>query len=188
MGPRPFSRGNTAMGPGGVPDRSRFNGAAAFQPRKLGICPTCGCVKTVLQWGRGLSAAETPQAARGPMKGEPASMGPRPFSRGNDFLALRTHHADIASMGPRPFSRGNFSSWNCGSRMRSELQWGRGLSAAETSPNMLNTRKAGVWLQWGRGLSAAETVRPPRLGLRRRLASMGPRPFSRGNETARSRP
>ena len=59
-----------------------FNGAAALQPRKA---PTTRrrCWKLfALQWGRGSSAAEgLPPSARG-VPADPASMGPRLFSRG----------------------------------------------------------------------------------------------------------
>ncbi len=87
--------------------RPCFNGAAAFQPRKRERKPMSLNGVGRLQWGRGLSAAET----RGPddqqQRDLHASMGPRPFSRGNDSLGSEIIDRYEASMGPRPFSRGN---------------------------------------------------------------------------------
>ena len=109
MGPRLFSRGNhdpsawhrgklrmlqwgrgfsaaeiaASREPGAHAER-RFNGAAAFQPRK----------------------SVSPRQGVGERAG--ASMGPRLFSRGNLGLrGLRGLLPGFASMGPRLFSRGN---------------------------------------------------------------------------------
>ena len=85
MGPRLFSRGNKKVEKEKKGRRQRFNGAAAFQPRK--------------------SANVTPRwLAR-----SAASMGPRLFSRGN----IPERGADAGGAG---------------------LQWGRGFSAAEMTP------------------------------------------------------
>jgi len=108
MGPRLFSRGNVAYPAGCVVNLIRFNGAAAFQPRKLPRSPPArrhrrgfnGAAAfqprkratvnpaawhlAALQWGRGFSAAETCSQVGG--------------VRGGDLM----------------------------------LQWGRGFSAAET--------------------------------------------------------
>ena len=62
---------------------------------------------------------------------------------------------------------------------RQELQWGRGLSAAEGAERKRKAAAAAA-LQWGRGLSAAEGVRPQEAHGHGRDASMGPRPFGRG--------
>ena len=60
-------------------------------------------------------------------------------------------------MGPRPFSRGN----------------------AFDSVGLL---KGATELQWGRGLSAAEMIDLLYTDAERYLTSMGPRPFTRGND------
>src|SRR6266851_4680178 len=85
----------------------------------------------MLQWGRALSSAE---------------MHPR---------TVRAHRAhDRASMGPRPFERGN-SAVTFGPRTIARLQWGRALSSAEIVGN--NAGKLDKFeLQWGRALSSAE--------------------------------
>ncbi len=91
----------------GAPGLSRFNGAAAFQPRKCGGGGLAAWHYHLLQWGRGLSAAEIRSVETAIQPQQTASMGPRPFSRGND---------------PRKASIFN---------AQCSLQWGRGLSAAE---------------------------------------------------------
>jgi len=134
-----------------------------------------------------------------------ASMGPRLFSRGN--LQRKRMHQWLkdASMGPRLFSRGNPEKHKALCAFRAELQWGRGFSAAEirrsirrcvrfgpsfngaaafqprkSIASILNTPLFGG-LQWGRGFSAAEMCYRHTGMHSPRLASMGPRLFSRGN-------
>ena len=183
MGPRPFSRGNAAQSPAASLSRrgfngaaafqprkclrpdarpgppSRFNGAAAFQPRKWLFTKGRKMAEMQLQWGRGLSAAEIPYHHTSTTTCNIASMGPRPFSRGNFVDSVNTHTTDPASMGPRPFSRGNGTPRALGCPGRSWLQWGRGLSAAEIPSEMVRRRSPDL-LQWGRGLSAAEIAAP----------------------------
>ena len=156
-----------------------------------------------------------------------ASMGPRPFGRGNLLSSIESLCAWLASMGPRPFGRGNLN-FEVALPPVTALQWGRDLSAAETTsvkvpefeeqlasmgPRPFGRGNADcrghpphdVLLQWGRDLSAAETrmIHDVSLGtlrfngaatfqprkpallvsilLPQNGASMGPRPFSRGN-------
>ena len=66
-----------------------FNGAATFQPRKLDAAVTKAVAAGGLQWGRDLSAAETGSRTSKARTVPQASMGPRPFSRGNDAEALQ---------------------------------------------------------------------------------------------------
>ena len=178
-------------------------GLSAAEMRNL--CTALPGERATLQWGRGLSAAEMRGRAGEPGRSRAASMGPRPFSRGNyqDEYERRNKVCQLqwgrglsaaeiaipttlsrgvlsgfngaaafqprkseppepepeppepASMGPRPFSRGNRPfRWRstCAAR---ELQWGRGLSAAEIYASVLIPWHR-IQLQWGRGLSAAE--------------------------------
>ena len=141
-------------------------------------------------------------------------------------------------MGPRPFSRGNDWPVSQLGVLADRLQWGRGLSAAEMSRCTASSHVAATsfngaaafqprkfasdvwsarraqsgfngaaafqprkcygdrrqhpwiagWLQWGRGLSAAEMrFARDRVQPNRATASMGPRPFSRGNIQLASR-
>src|SRR3989339_695735 len=132
-------------------------------------------------------------------------MGPRPFSRGNQPAALATVERLRASMGPRPFSRGNmaYPVPLCSSRLL--LQWGHGLSAVETprwpalrgnrGPRFNGATAFQPWKRRGsigpggrqRGFNGATAFQPwkPPQGKTRPActsrASMGPRPFSRGN-------
>jgi len=66
---------------------------------------------SVLQWGRGCSAAESTRTAQDLDHAPAASMGPRLFSRGKAITRRGTR-------------------WPARS-----LQWGRGCSAAERLPN-----------------------------------------------------
>ena len=83
-------------------------------------------------------------------------------------------------MGPRPFSRGNLMLLLICALMPWLLQWGRDLSVAETGGGG-EVRGVPRSLQWGRDLSVAETTPWHSSWADRALASMGPRPFSRGN-------
>ena len=162
--------------------------------------------------------------------GHGASMGPRPFSRGNAGVQALSTQLNRASMGPRPFSRGNESAATSDSTTAARLQWGHGLSAVEigaVAAGVVSARLASMgprpfsrgngvsavagrfpyyggfngatafqpwksarnlrhapsarWLQWGHGLSAVEIVLRSELVVEADAASMGPRPFSRGN-------
>ena len=83
MGPRLFSRGNTGSQGCGRLQSERFNGAAAFQPRKPDDVRGNDERLRSLQWGRGFSAAETNRSKPLTRRSTSASMGPRLFSRGN---------------------------------------------------------------------------------------------------------
>ena len=113
MGPRLFSRGRHLRQGGAAGSYSRFNGAAALQPRKVHPPLQTSCLVSQLQWGRGSSAAEgflagvadvlqvgfngaaalQPRKARSstsvadPLR---ASMGPRLFSRGRSIFITRS--------------------------------------------------------------------------------------------------
>ena len=130
-------------------------------------------------------------------------MGPRPFSRGYLDPVHQERHPYLASMGPRPFSRGYmliatfrmcatsrfngataFQPWICAvapsavSRVLL-LQWGHGLSAVDIE-RVLPSFAIIRLLQWGHGLSAVDICWKQRPRHRLLVASMGPRPFSRG--------
>ena len=59
MGPRTYIRGNVKMQQGGLVDQSAFNGAADLHPRKRGENDNQWICWNPLQWGRGLTSAET---------------------------------------------------------------------------------------------------------------------------------
>ena len=84
----------------------RFNGAAAFQPRKVVVEPCPSIHPISLQWGRGFSAAESYGLHVWLQVTRLASMGPRLFSRGKDHKSCNISSHNTASMGPRLFSRG----------------------------------------------------------------------------------
>ena len=169
-----------------------FNGATTFQPWKSGI--ELAIRQYYIQ----------------------ASMGPRLFSRGNsilvqilwkvgiielqwghDFSAVEmgcitrwgSNERDTASMGPRLFSRGNVA------RVRyreypltGQLQWGHDFSAVEIQIPVKGSPMISE-LQWGHDFSAVEIVVVfPSYFKSIRLASMGPRLFSRGNARCRKNP
>ena len=131
MGPRPFSRGNRLL-LRGWQMRSSFNGATTFQPWKRVDRDTLALLKR-LQWGHDLSAVETGERNRADIQHCRASMGPRPFSRGNRGT-------------PRPQVRFDLS-----------LQWGHDLSAVETRetpttpPTLTSFNGATTFQPWKRG-------------------------------------
>ena len=156
MGPRPFSRGNS------------------------GVSGQVGLRTGLLQWGRDLSVAETRTSL-------PSWGALSPLQWGRDLSVAET---------------GMTRGWRS---EPSSLQWGRDLSVAETGA-CRGRDPASSMLQWGRDLSVAETQlrfsppaptlasfngaatfqsRKPHPYLSIHLsiphASMGPRPFSRGN-------
>ena len=141
--------------------RTRFNGAAVFQPRKL----PCPADQSVDPGG--------------------ASMGPRSFNRGNVALpsilpSFRPGFNGAAVFQPRKFPRMMLSA-----PVVKSLQWGRGLSTAEMTSQrrpsgieferfngaaVFQPRKSAALtppprvaepLQWGRGLSTAEIASGP---------------------------
>ena len=60
-------------------------------------------------------------------------------------------------MGPRHFSRGYLTSNGARGLTSTGLQWGRGISAADTYKHWDGIAEF-FGLQWGRGISAADTV------------------------------
>ena len=159
MGPRSFNRGNAfppLLGGGVLPG---FNGAAVFQPRKRFPGAKVHKVNRRLQWGRGLSTAETSESPGG-NAGPPALQWGRGLSTaettyvplfittsprlqwGRGLSTAETSPASLAwafaggaSMGPRSFNRGNPLSFFPPLPCYMKLQWGRGLSTAETGPD-----------------------------------------------------
>ena len=135
---------------------------------------------------------------------------------------------DVASMGPRPFGRGQPNLIINTMSPLASLQWGRDLSAADSCTDMCRIAERSACfngaatfrprtarnclgscrarrsfngaatfrprtgrdfgpqlaaerrLQWGRDLSAADRRPTPALRMRTHSASMGPRPFGRG--------
>ena len=158
-----------------------FNGAAVFQPRKPVIDGVIAILYHALQWGRGLSTAETRQN-RSPNRRNQAqaSMGPRSFNRGNDAVRIGAPPYIPASMGPRSFNRGNipFETWmdlaNPASMGPRSFNRGNALTSIRFPIRVLP-------LQWGRGLSTAETSVGSSVVHPTPAASMGPRSFNRGN-------
>ena len=160
-----------------------FNGATAFQPWKPGRTEGAARPGQGLQWGHGLSAVETRVGRSPPATSVPASMGPRPFSRGNTvkrgvvtFPELAGFngatafqpwkrggrdsqcllHLVRASMGPRPFSRGNDS---------------LGIVVLLVADRFNGATAFQPWKLDEKHTALSGTYQ----------ASMGPRPFSRGN-------
>ena len=155
-----------------------------------------------LQWGRGSSAAEGTYDKAALLEAIRASMGPRLFSRGRETSVCRSYRPSTASMGPRLFSRGRAARYGrvsgrgrCfngaaalqprkvhpplqTSCLVSQLQWGRGSSAAEGF-------LAGVADVLQVGFNGAAALQPRKARSSTSVAdplraSMGPRLFSRG--------
>ena len=131
MGPRLFSRGKLFGFLILWQYLLRFNGAAAFQPRKAESEAKKYWIAHWLQWGRGFSAAESVISCSS------YSMAWR-LQWGRGFLAAESDSL-FGGLGAPP-----------------QLQWGRGFSAAESRSVQLSIWEHGR-LQWGRGFSAAES-------------------------------
>ena len=181
MGPRLFSRGNDPVLAATRRQKPRFNGAAAFQPRKRTATPgtglpigrasmgprlfsrgnkrVAGCNGggyDMLQWGRGFSAAETcglPWVVRR-MDGfnGAAAFQPRKLRDWRHYHSSQTRFNGAAAFQPR--KRGY------------SVAPSKAVFCASMGPRLFsrgNTRgwpwkqSRPTWLQWGRGFSAAET-------------------------------
>ena len=108
MGPRLFSRGEGMVRRNRSPRRVCFNGAAAFQPRRVRAYLVDGLRRLASMGPRLFSRGEA-DFLNGLTQVVRASMGPRLFSRGEYHGAVQ--HAWVgfeASMGPRLFSRGEY--------------------------------------------------------------------------------
>ena len=154
MGPRLGGRGRPARWAADRVSQDRFNGAAAWWPRKEAARVALPGVEYALQWGRGLVAAEgrTSAGSRCPAPGfnGAAAWWPRKVTSPR----LR-EELSAASMGPRLGGRGRPSGQSPAVRCTGLLQWGRGLVAAE-GRQRIPRLVAPSQLQWGRGLVAAE--------------------------------
>ena len=152
MGPRPFGRGEFGR-----------------------VAPAIS--SGLLQWGRDLSAAEScagwPSPSCGPCFNGAATFRPRraehPPERILEYVQLQWGR-DLSAA-----ERWNSGTWTIPPR---KLQWGRDLSAAEsvTYPTISLAPQ---------GFNGAATFRPRRVSRTRQYpwpprASMGPRPFGRG--------
>ena len=180
---RDLSVAETWTGAGLCVSSESFNGAATFQSRKpragaswhrlsarqasMGPRPfsrgnwhrrkSLRRMSVELQWGRDLSVAETSHSPRGRSPEGPASMGPRPFSRGNERIRYQRTLAPSGFNGAATFQ----------SR---KLVFSRHLltpfSASFNGAATFQSRKP---------------TPPPAKASKAEAASMGPRPFSRGN-------
>jgi len=160
MGPRPFSRGNVEA-LYSAPIRTRFNGAATFQPRKPDDGPVSLQKNVGLQWGRDLSAAETTMIRlRGMFHGGfngAATFQPRKHRGYGRECGINDCFNGAATFQPRKQQK----------NPKSVRQTRRFNGAATFQPRKPDTPSGGV-----------HAVR----------ASMGPRPFSRGNAPAFGHP
>ena len=209
MGPRPNGRGKLTLRLSELTSFSWLQWGRGQTAAESKNATKKSARSATLQWGRGQTAAERRQgladlitkeiASMGPRPNgrgkyvviglgrvaKQASMGPRPNGRGKRHSAAVRRPRRLASMGPRPNGRGKGTlEWVA--RNHTELQWGRGKTAAESESS---TSSCGIliWLQWGRGQTAAESLHAEG-GEGYAPASMGPRPNGRGKRTAPCRP
>ena len=193
----------------GVCCRSRFsgfNGATAFQPWKLGLHKFHRGWQWMLQWGHGLSAVEIGLIYQADYAVTTLQWG-HGLSAVEIIVAVRNHAAERRRFNGATA----FQPWKSARLVRQRSStWGfNGATAFQPwkSPRRSRSRGLGercfngatafqpwkwffvatvrpsgsMWLQWGHGLSAVE-ISPPRMGAGPKGgASMGPRPFSRGN-------
>ena len=181
MGPRPFSRGNPSCRWPGRAGRRCFNGATAFQPWKFTRDAANGDQINVLQWGHGLSAVEIFATVLKHKAIPGASMGPRPFSRGN--LSWAANRASRASgfNGATAFQPWKFPRWGWLRSAPPMLQWGHGLSAVEMPLGSERRRAKSACFNGATAFQPWKCQHRHKASPARADASMGPRPFSRGN-------
>jgi len=180
MGPRRFSRGRLQSGHSTASPTTRFNGAAAFQPRKL-----APGVATRTMQGERFNGAAAFQPRKSPCSSSPADPSPR-FNGAAAFQPRKCAGAEhrirrrvAASMGPRRFSRGS-AGLAVDRPALDELQWGRGVSAAEVGGAGVDEHAVDVASMGPRRFSRGSGSNPANHA-RRKVASMGPRRFSRGS-------
>ena len=167
MGPRSHEHGNS-FGTGlrySVRRSARFNGAAFSRTRKPDLLAS-----------ESSRMIERKRASMGPRSHERGNVRPkcwhlsrqkassfngaafsrtRKLPRGSPAMRPRGRLCQ-ASMGPRSHERGNYLKNDALLQVWYQLQWGRVLTNAETSPwPSLRARKPS--LQWGRVLTNAET-------------------------------
>ena len=136
MGPRSYDRGEAPTAGRARRGVSPFNGAAVLRPRRAPPRWLREAIAEFLQWGRGLTTAESRRACAARTETRPPSMGPRSYDRGES-----TQGDSMPSRLP---------SFNGAAVLRPR----RAPIRAATSPS-----KAA--LQWGRGLTTAESWRMP---------------------------
>ena len=137
MGPRLFSRGEDDTPAWSRPGEASFNGAAAFQPRRV----VSGAAPTGEKSGFNGAAAFQPRRGWWTRQRAPTRSsfnGAAAFQPRRASIILLTNPISKASMGPRLFSRGEGL---CRMRISPgtfSLQWGRGFSAAERTELIRN--------------------------------------------------
>ncbi len=187
----------------GIPDRLRFNGAAAFRRWK-------GAHGDGTRWQLVDASMGPPPFGGGKIEFRDswaweiqASMGPPPFGGGKSPAGDSPRQLSAASMGPPPFGGGKNSS-RVSVPSNSSLQWGRRLSAVERAeqglkgevqsiasmgPPPFGGGKARGRLRWCRGMASfngAAAFRRWKVDKIRQTvraydhASMGPPPFGGG--------
>ncbi len=180
MGPRLFSRGNHHDDEHSSRDGARFNGAAAFQPRKYHQASSSFSEYIPLQWGRGFSAAEICRSGPGEDPIKELQWG-RGFSAAEiRNLSPVVDKSTCASMGPRLFSRGNQII------SQQTLSHGSGFNGAAAFQPRKSTYglvccRRSLSASMGPRLFSRGNQREPAQNTSPRTASMGPRLFSRGN-------
>ena len=157
MGPRLFSRGNSAIQSDCTTYRKASMGPRLFSRGNPSVELRHFAELVMLQWGHDFSAVEISKFPKSNPIREYASMGPRLFSRGNhgsESAESTCHRA--ASMGPRLFSRGNL---DCN------------IQPIDASSRFNGATTFQPWKSQSHVYGTHEI----------RCASMGPRLFSRGN-------
>jgi len=202
MGPRLFSRGKV-MNLASVTESKLLQwGRGCSAAERVGRRPLLPFLRK-LQWGRGCSAAESSTHDVARVGTQRASMGPRLFSRGKVGYvgddrrtgplqwgrgcsaaesaagAVRNGGLVRASMGPRLFSRGKSMP-----RDSARQTWTCFNGAAAVQPRKAHRASRSSSTRSGfNGAAAVQPRKVPIVGIavrESRLASMGPRLFSRG--------
>ena len=180
MGPRPFSRGNIESRKPCTVHHLASMGPRPFSRGNKSSRLLLYGFQSTLQWGHDLSAVETPPSSAG-------SAGDNCFNGATTFQPWKHVHLPnwkerniLASMGPRPFSRGNLAKSLTG---RAKLLSFNG--ATTFQPWKLDQWRTSRPLTCSfNGATTFQPWKPHHFAgdqFDESPASMGPRPFSRGN-------
>ena len=158
MGPHSFKCGSSTQRKSSCLISTRFNGAALFQVRKLGVGRLGGWEVKMLQWGRTLSSAEV------------------------RWLLFIVVSLTFASMGPHSFKCGSRNSQRTAEPSHSRFN-GAALFQVRKSTKIKEGKANGDRLQWGRTLSSAEVGNAHHPPSQNQQASMGPHSFKCGSKS-----
>ncbi len=155
MGPRPYGRGNKLNGDE-VDRVVKLQWGRDHMVAEMSLNKAMTAGKISLQWGRDHMVAEMGREAPIARCRNPASMGPRPYGRGNVVPTTTPLRAPSLQWG-RDHMVAEIRRCRNGAVKPGRLQWGRDHMVAEIQPKS-SSRRSRLALQWGRDHMVAEII------------------------------